>query len=137
MTDTSEPVEPAEPNAPHTPSKLDPMLQERLDGRNAGHAVADSDGDSDTEESETEQLEVIIALMAPPTSDDIDVMAERGLTVRSAIGDILTGVVAIDAVEHLSTYDAILKIESSTTLGVEQTPDVLPDDGFDVADFIE
>lgn len=105
-------------------SKLDPVLRDTLEARKAKRGDFDDGSADDASKPEASpNLEVLIALQGPPGADDIAELTERGLTVRSTIGEILTGMVALDQVEAVAAYDAVVTIESSRPLSLDRGAD--------------
>jgi len=88
--------------------KLGPQLLERLELR--------------TELSGAEEeVVVLIGLNTTATPELLDDLQSRGLSVRSTVGDVLTGTVPLDRLQELSEHENILKIDASSP--------VFPEDG--------
>ena len=85
-------------------SKLDPNLLESLDQLESGLSEADR------------EVQVIIGLgSAADASVEAD-LERRGLTLRSRVGNVLTGSIALGNVRRLAEADCIVKIEMSAPL---------------------
>jgi hypothetical protein len=97
--------------------KLDPALEERLE-----RAAAAPEG------SEAERVDVIVALRRPADDETLADLANRGLGVRSVIGDILTGSVALTAVADVADSDDVVKMDAGGSLGTEPASDVVSTD---------
>lgn len=89
------------------PTKLDPVLAAMLD---------DPAVESDRE------VVVMVGLGAAATDQTLAELRARGLTVRSVIGDVLTGTASLRRVNEIATHPAIVKIEAATPLHPENAP---------------
>lgn len=82
-------------------NKLDPRLLEQVDI-------------SRTARSDTSRpVQVLVGLDRAATPEMLDDLKGRGLNVRSVLGDVLTGTVALDRVDDLAAHDSVVKIEAS------------------------
>ena len=82
--------------------KLDPnlrLLLESLDARARPRSV-----------------QVLIGLSAPATDADLQSLRERGLQVRSVIGDVLTGSAPLSKIAEIAEHALIVRIDASTPL---------------------
>lgn len=64
------------------------------------------------------ELSVIIALTVLAGPKEQDALAASGVTTRSMIGDIVTGTVAPGNLAKLVQIPWVIKVESSTPLGI-------------------
>lgn len=88
--------------------KLNPVLQERVE-----RALSAAGG------QDVDRIDVIVALRRPADEDTLADLADRGLGVRSVIGDILTGSVEMTAVPMLAESDEVVTIEAGGLLTLE------------------
>jgi hypothetical protein len=84
--------------------KLDPRLLELVQNVDAG--VGDS----------AVTVDVIVALNAPIDAAVRQELTSRGLTLRSEIGNVLTGSVTIGDVRRLAGAACVVKVEASAPL---------------------
>jgi hypothetical protein len=104
--------------------KLDPALEERLE--RAAPALGDSGAD---------RVDVIVALRRPADEATLADLANRGLSVRAVVGDILTGSVDLTAVADVAASDDVVKIDGGGSLAPEQdADDPLTDSAVDVSE---
>jgi hypothetical protein len=82
--------------------KIDPMLRRLLE--------------SPVERGSAPTVDVIVAVSSPPSEADLQALRDRGLAVRSVIGDVLTGSAPLSAVPRIAEHEAIVRIEASTPL---------------------
>lgn len=105
--DAADTADPGGELAPEVRAKLDPVL---LD-------VVQQGGSADDE------LTVIVSLARPADDAMLADLAEAGLTVRSTIGDILTGSIRRDRLPDLAADERVVVIEGSRDLGPGDDPD--------------
>lgn len=89
------------------PTKLDPILAAMLD---------DPAVESDRE------VVVMVGLGGSATDETVAELRARGLTVRSVIGDVLTGTASLGRMGEIAAHPAIVKIEAATPLHPERAP---------------
>ena len=82
--------------------KLDPNLSRLMES-------------TDARESE-QPVQVIIGLSAPASDAQLQNLRDRGLQVRSVIGDILTGSASLSKIPRIAEHALIISIEASTPL---------------------
>ena len=82
--------------------KLDPHLQMLMES-------------TDARERER-PVQVMIGLSAPATDAELQNLQERGLQVRSVIGDVLTGSASLSKIPQIAEHALIVSIEASTPL---------------------
>ena len=100
--------------------KLDPALAERMSRR---AAVPDPLPAGDlTRGLSGERVDVLLGLRRAADDSVLADLAVRGLQVRSVLGDVLTGSIALDQVETLAASDDVVSIESGGRLSTE-TPE--------------
>lgn len=87
--------------------KLDPILAAMLD---------DPAAEADRE------IVVMVGLSGPADEATLAELRVRGLAVRSAIGDVLTGSTSLRHVGEIAAHPAIVKIEAATPLHPENAP---------------
>ena len=87
-----------------TSKKLDPSLRAMVEL--AGDAAAEGD----------KPVQVIIGLSAPASAAQIDGLKQKGLRVRSVIGDVLTGTAPLTKIEAIAEDKLVAKIEASGPL---------------------
>jgi len=91
--------------------KLDPNLRALLESAGATAAAS----------AQQEPVPVIVGLSAPASPMEIDALRERGLNVRSVIGDVLTGTVPLAKISRVADHGLVTKIEASTPLYPEKS----------------
>ena len=89
------------------PTKLDPVLAAMLEG-----PALEAD----------RELTVMIGLSAAPTERTLAELRALGLSVRSVVGDVLTGSARLGRIVEISAHPAIVRIEAATPLHPEDTP---------------
>ena len=89
------------------PTKLDPVLAAMLE---------DPALEADRE------VTVMIGLAAAPTERTLAELRALGLSVRSVVGDVLTGSARLGRIVEISAHPAIVRIEAATPLHPEDTP---------------
>jgi hypothetical protein len=82
--------------------KLDPNLRALYEAAEKG----DAEG----------LVQVIIGLRAPASEPELDALRERGLRVRSVIGDVLTGAAPVARIPEIAEHALVSKIEASAPL---------------------
>jgi hypothetical protein len=82
------------------PEKLDPMLRDLVERADVRPAAVD----------------VLVALDAPLDSRSRRDLAERGLTVRSDVGTIVTGSIELGDVGRLAESEQVVKVEAAAPL---------------------
>lgn len=88
--------------------KLDPNLKARVEAGSGAEA-----GDV---------VEVLIGLDRSASDGELAALKAAGLTVRSVIGDVLTGTVPVAAVAAVAAHPRVVKIEASGSLQPERPP---------------
>ena len=86
------------------PMKLDPTLAAMLD---------------DPLQEADREVVVMIGLASEATDAVLADLRARGLTVRSTIGDVLTGAAPLGSITAIADHPAIVKIEAATPLHPE------------------
>jgi len=86
------------------PTKLDPILAAMLD---------------DPLHEADREVVLMVGLSAAATDAVLADLRGRGLTVRSTIGDILTGAAPLGRVAAIADHPAVVKIEAATPLAPE------------------
>lgn len=82
--------------------KLDPNLRALVDAAEVG------EGDR--------AIQVIVGLSAPASDQELSALRDRGLQVRSVMGDVLTGSAPVAEISRIAEHPLIVKIEASTPL---------------------
>lgn len=72
--------------------------------------------ESVTDPKSTESVEVIIGLSATASEPELDALRDRGLKVRSVIGDVLTGTAEINRIPDIADDKLVTTIEASSPL---------------------
>ena len=67
-------------------------------------------------------VQLLIGLNAPLTPADRNDLVARGLRVRSEIGDVLTGSIAVGQLRQLADSPHVVKLELSAPLFPENVP---------------
>jgi hypothetical protein len=67
-------------------------------------------------------VQLLIGLNAPLTPADRNDLVARGLRVRSEIGDVLTGSIAVGQLRELAASPHVVKLELSAPLFPENAP---------------
>ena len=67
-------------------------------------------------------VQLLIGLNAPLTPADRNDLVARGLSVRSEIGDVLTGSIAVGQLRALAESPHVVKLELSAPLFPENVP---------------
>lgn len=93
-------------------SKVDPALAARLEERGGGSEERPSPTVDDT-------LAVIVSLRRPADDDLLADLATRGLQVRSVIGDVVTGAVALDDVLRVTASADVVSLDGGGRLAPE------------------
>lgn len=91
------------------PADMDPLLAERIELLATGHARGDT------------QVELILGLTASVTPVLRQRLQACGLSLRSEIGDVLTGVIRLDDVPVLAALPEVIRIEGSSPVFVEKS----------------
>lgn len=91
--------------------KLDPDLKARIEALGAGGGIEAAD-----------TIEVLIGLDRPASDADLAGLKAAGLTVRSVIGDVLTGTIPAGQVASVAANARVVKIEASRALQQERPP---------------
>lgn len=86
------------------PTKLDPVLAAMLD---------------DPLHEADREVVVMVGLAAAATDAVLAELRGRGLTIRSTIGDVLTGTATLGRVAAIAAHPAIVRIEAATPLQPE------------------
>jgi hypothetical protein len=95
---------------PHEPgAKLDPVLSELVE--RAARSLA---------AGPAELVTVLVSLREACDERVREELETAGLTVRSVVGDIVTGVVAVDDLVRLALVPAVLTIEGGRPMEPEQ-----------------
>lgn len=89
------------------PTKLDPILAAMLDD-----PLAEAD----------REVVLMVGLAGAATDQTLAELRGRGLSVRSVVGDVLTGTAPLGRVAAIADHPAIVKIEAATPLQPEPTP---------------
>lgn len=87
--------------------KLDPALAAMLD---------------DPQTDSNREVSVLIGLTQPGNEAMLQSLRERGLTVRSVIGDVLTGVAPLASMPAIAAHPDVIKIEAGAPLRPEVPP---------------
>lgn len=87
--------------------KLDPQLLEMDD--HAARGLSDA----------PQEVAVLVALRQPLDEGGRSDLAARGLKLRSEVGDVLTGTIAIGDLRALADAPAVVKVESSRPMFAE------------------
>jgi hypothetical protein len=88
-------------------SKLDPALAAMVD---------------DPQADPNREVTVLVGLTQPSNEAMLQSLRERGLTVRSVIGDVLTGVAALARMPAIAAHPNVIKIEAGAPLVPEVPP---------------
>jgi hypothetical protein len=90
--------------------KLDPGLLDLVEQADRGIVAG------------TAIVQLLIGLNAPLTPADRNDLVARGLRVRSEIGDVLTGSIAVGQLRELAASPHVVKLELSGPLFPENAP---------------
>lgn len=93
--------------------KLDPRLKAQVEA----HAARAPGGIE-----AADVVEVLVGLDGPASDSDLAALKASGLSVRSVIGDVLTGTIPAEKVAAVAAHPRIVKIESSGDLQLERPP---------------
>lgn len=96
--------------------KLDPSLKARVEALAVGAGAAGGGIEA------ADIVEVLIGLDGPASDAELAALKASGLTVRSVIGDVLTGTIAAGAVAGVAAHPKVVKIEASGALQMERPP---------------
>lgn len=95
--------------------KLDPTLLSLVESDEArDDAAKDRAGSAPT-------IDVLVALTRRADAELLADLASRGLSVRSVVGDILTGSVDRGNVRNLAAADDVVRIDASVPMYLEQS----------------
>lgn len=94
------------------PTKLDPELARMAEDCRRNNM------------SDLTEVVVMVALAAPPDASDTAALEAAGLTVRSQVGDIMTGTIAVDHLEAVAAHPSVVAIEGSRPLDPEADEDL-------------
>jgi hypothetical protein len=89
------------------PTKLDPVLAALLD---------------DPQVEADREVVVMVGLAGPASEPTLAELRARGLTVRSVIGDVLTGSASLRRIGEIAAHPAIVKMEAAAPLYPETRP---------------
>jgi len=94
-------------------TKLDPSLAMIVELAQAGDPTVSMDN------AEAAVVSVMVALSRPASGADLARLTSAGLTVRSEIGDILTGTIPVDRLEAVAADPNVVAIEGSRPMAPE------------------
>jgi hypothetical protein len=61
-------------------------------------------------------VDVIVGLSGPASEPQLEALRDRGLQVRSVIGDVLTGTAEVDKIPDIAEHKLVTTIEASSPL---------------------
>lgn len=92
--------------------KLDPNLRAKVEAHAASTGGIES----------ADIIEVLIGLDRPASDADLEMLKTTGLSVRSVLGDVLTGTIPTGKVAAVAAHPRVVKIEASGAMQMERPP---------------
>lgn len=100
--------------------KLDPNLKARVEALAVGAGAAG--GRESASIDAADMVEVLVGLDGPASDAELAALKASGLSVRSVLGDVLTGTIPAGRVAGVAAHPKVVKIEASGGLQMERPP---------------